>query len=175
MEANYRSPEEITMTNHAVLLSADFSRANAKSAADSVSPTEATVAAAPVAPATSSIIAGLLMASGIGWNAGLEAQPFHPLMVGISALAVHVLPLIAVVFVFVRAWRGASRGRGVTIAAVLAVAFGVFSGVFSMTHPHAQMGIHDVNDILPIAILVAGALLWLVRGRRTLRANCPGE
>jgi hypothetical protein len=88
---------------------------------------------------------------------------------------VHVLPLVGVVFVFVRAWRGASRGRGVTIAAVLAVAFAVFSAVFSVTHPHAQMGIHDVNDVLPIAILVAGALLWLIRGRRTLRTDRPGE
>ena len=29
------------------------------------------------------------------------------------------------------------------------------------------MGIHDINDVLPIAILDAGALLWLVRGRRS--------
>lgn len=49
-------------------------------------------------------------------------------------------------------------------AAVLALAFGLFSAVFSVTHPHAVMGIHDVNDVLPIAILDAGALLWLVRG-----------
>lgn len=52
-------------------------------------------------------------------------------------------------------------------AAVLALAFGLFSAVFSVTHPHAVMGIHDVNDVLPIAILDAGALLWLVRGRRS--------
>jgi hypothetical protein len=62
---------------------------------------------------------------------------------------------------------GAGKGRGVSVAAVLALAFGVFSAVFSVTHPHAVMGIHDVNDVLPIAILDAGALLWLVRGRRS--------
>jgi hypothetical protein len=113
------------------------------------------------------------MATGIGWNAGLEAQPFHPVTVGITALVVHVLPLVAVMIVFVRAWTGASRGRGVTVAAVLALAFGAFSVLFSVAHPLAQMGIHDVNDVLPIAILVAGALLWLARGRKTHRAGHP--
>ncbi len=53
-----------------------------------------------------------------------------------------------------------------SVAAVIALAFGLFSAVFSITHPHAAMGIHDINDVLPIAILDAGALLWLVRGRR---------
>jgi hypothetical protein len=38
--------------------------------------------------------------------------------------------------------------------------------VFSITHPHAVMGIHDINDVLPIAFLDVGALLWLVRGCR---------
>jgi hypothetical protein len=118
-------------------------------------------------------MAGLLMATGIGWNAGLEAQPFHQVTVGITALVIHVLPLVAVMIVFVRAWRGASRGRGVTIAALLALGFGAFSALFSVTHPHAQMGIHDVNDVLPIAILVAGALLWLMRGRKTHRTDRP--
>ena len=58
------------------------------------------------------------------------------------------------------------RRRGVSVAAVIALAFGLFSAVFSITHPNAAMGVHDLNDALPIAILDAGALLWLVRGRR---------
>lgn len=161
------------MTNHTAVLSDHPRRAKTASSATNAPATEATWAPAPVAPATSSVVAGLLMATGIGWNAGLEAQPFHQVMVGITALVVHVLPLVAVMIVFVRAWIGASRGRGVTIAAVLALAFGAFSGLLSVTHPHAQMGIHDVNDILPFAILVAGALLWLVRGRKTHRTGHP--
>lgn len=161
------------MTNHTAVLSDHPTRAKTVTAATSAPATEVTRAPAPAARATSSLVAGLLMATGIGWNAGLEAQPFHQLTVGIAALAVHVLPLVAVMIVFVRAWTGASRGRGVTVAAVLALAFGAFSGVFSVTRPLAQMGIHDVNDILPFAILVAGALLWLVRGRKTHRAVHP--
>jgi len=167
MQAIRRSPEENAMTNHAAVLGTYSSRAKTGPSATSATSTEAIPAPPPVAPATSSVVAGLLMATGIGWNAGLEAQPFHQVTVGVSALVVHVLPLVAVMIVFVRAWRGASRGRGVTIAAALALAFGAFSALFSVTHPHARMGIHDVNDILPIAILVAGALLWLVRGRKT--------
>lgn len=162
------------MTNHTAAFSARPRRAKTASSAASAPAAEATWAPAPAAPATSSVVAGLLMATGIGWNAGLEAQPFHQVTVGISALVIHVLPLVAVMIVFVRAWRGSSRGRGVTIAAVLALAFGAFSALFSVTHPHAQMGLHDVNDVLPIAILVAGALLWLARGRKTHRTGHPG-
>jgi hypothetical protein len=114
MQAFRRSPEENTMTNHAAVLGTYSSRAKTVPSATSATSTEAIPAPAPVAPATSSLVAGLLMATGIGWNAGLEAQPFHQVMVGVSALVVHVLPLVAVMIVFVRAWRGASRGRGVT-------------------------------------------------------------
>lgn len=117
-------------------------------------------------PGTSGVVAGLLMVTGIGWNAGLQAQPFHPATTGVTALVIHILPLIALMVFLVPALAGRSRRRGVSVAAVIALAFGLFSAVFSITHPHAGMGMHDINDVLPIAILDAGALLWLVRGRR---------
>jgi hypothetical protein len=112
------------------------------------------------------VVAGLLMVTGIGWNAGLEARPFHPATLGVTALVIHILPLVALMVVLVPALASSSRRRGVSVAAVLALAFGLFSAVFSITHPHAIVGVHDLNDVLPIAILDAGALLWLVRGRR---------
>ena len=122
-------------------------------------------------PGTSGVIAGLLMVTGIAWNAGLEARPFAPAMMGVTALMIHILPLVALMIFLVPVLRSgparAGKGRGVSVAAVLALAFGVFSAVFSITHPHAVAGIHDFNDVLPIAILDAGALLWLVRGRRS--------
>jgi hypothetical protein len=117
-------------------------------------------------PGTSGVVAGLLMVTGIGWNAGLQAQPFHPAMTGVIALVIHILPLVALMVFLVPALAGPSRRRGVSVAAVIALAFGIFSAVFGLTHPHAGMGIHDINDVLPIAILDTGALLWLVRGRR---------
>jgi len=117
---------------------------------------------------TSGLVSGMLMVIGIGWNSGLQAQPFHPLMTGVGALAFHLAPLVAVTVALVRAMRPgaavARKGRGMTIAALIALAFGVFSAAFSITHPHSPMGIHDVNDLLPIAMLEAGALLWLLRG-----------
>jgi hypothetical protein len=116
-------------------------------------------------PGTSGVTAGLLMVTGIGWNAGLEARPFHPAMMGVTALVIHVLPLVALMIFLVPALASSRRRRGVSVAAVLALAFGLFSAVFSITHPHAVMGVHNLNDVLPIAILDAGALLWLVRGR----------
>ncbi len=125
-------------------------------------------------PGTSGVVAGLLMVTGIGWNAGLEALPFHPVLTGVTALAIHVFPLVVLMPFLVPALVSSSRQRGVTVAAVLALAFGLFSAVFSLTHPHAAMGVHDLNDVLPIAILDAGALLWLVRGRR-LSASKTGR
>lgn len=117
-------------------------------------------------PGTHRVVAGLLMVTGIGWNAGLEARPFNPVLMGVTALVIHILPLVALMAFLVPALASSSRRRGVSVAAVLALAFGLFSAVFSITHPHAVMGVHDLNDVLPIAILDAGALLWLVRGRR---------
>src|SRR5580704_4967946 len=102
-------------------------------------------------PGISGVLAGLLMVTGIGWNAGLEARPFQPAMMGVTALVIHILPLVAVMIFLVPVLRSgladAGKGRGVSVAAVLALAFGVFSAVFSVTHPHAVMGIHDVNDV----------------------------
>jgi hypothetical protein len=118
-------------------------------------------------PGTSGVLAGLLMVTGIAWNAGLEARPFQPVMTGVIALVIHILPLVALMVFLVPALRSGPSGRGVSVAAVLALAFGLFSAFFSITHPHAVAGVHDVNDVLPIAILDAGALLWLVRGRRS--------
>lgn len=117
-------------------------------------------------PGTSGVLAGLLMVTGIGWNAGLQAQPFHPATTGVTALVIHILPLAALMAFLVPALASPGRRRGVSVAAVIALAFGLFSAAFSITHPHAAMGVHDINDVLPIAILDAGALLWLVRGRR---------
>jgi hypothetical protein len=39
-------------------------------------------------PRTSGVVAGLLMVTGIGWNAGLQAQPFHPATTGVTALVI---------------------------------------------------------------------------------------
>jgi hypothetical protein len=148
---------------------------NAQQATPAVPPASSQASTAPIR--TSGILAGLLMATGIGWNAGLEARPFHPVVDGITALAVHVVPLVVVIACLVQYLRagstGAARGRGLTVASTLAIGFGIFSAIFSVTHPHAVMGIHNVNDILPIAILDAGAVLWLVRGRPARASGAP--
>jgi len=124
---------------------------------------------------TSGVIAGLLMVTGIGWNAGLEAWPFHPAMMGVTALVIHILPLVALMGFLVPALASQRPRRGVSVAAVIALAFGLFSAVFSITHPHAVMGIHDINDVLPIAVLDAGALLWLVPGPAAPRPADDGR
>lgn len=137
----------------------------------------AAITASDSAVGTSGLVSGMLMVIGIGWNAGLQAQPFHPLMVGAGALAFHLAPLVAVSVTLVRAMRpgapDARKGRGLTIAALIALAFGVFSAAFSITHPHSAMGVHDINDLLPIAMLEAGAVLWLLRGRRGTASTRP--
>ena len=100
-----------------------------------------THAGTPGPPGTSGVVAGLLMVTGIGWNAGLEAQPFHPAAVGVTALAIHILPLAALMVFLVPALAGPRRRRGVSVAAVIALAFGLFSAVFS----HHSSARHDGN------------------------------
>lgn len=156
MQAIYRSERENVMTT--------MTKRGAQRAPSTAA--TGTHARTTGSPRTSGVVAGLLMVTGIGWNAGLEARPFQPAMMGVTALAIHVLPLVALMVFLVPALASSSRRRGVSVAAVIALAFGLFSAVFSITHPHAVMGIHDINDVLPIAVLDAGALLWLVRGRR---------
>jgi hypothetical protein len=158
MQAIHHSRRENAMTTKTAVLGAD--------------PQRATPITTPIgnqervgSPGTIGVVAGLLVVTGIGWNAGLEARPFHPAMMGVTALAIHILPLVALMIFLVPGLVGARKGRGVSIAAALALAFGAFSAVFSVTHPHAAMGLHNINDVLPIAILDAGALLWLVRER----------
>lgn len=155
MQASHHSGRENVMTT---------TTTRSPQRAPSTAPT-GTHAGTPRSPRTSGVVAGLLMVTGIGWNAGLEARPFHPAMMGAAALVIHILPLAALMVFLVPALASSSRRRSVSVAAVIALAFGLFSAVFSITHPHAVMGIHDINDVLPIAILDAGALLWLVRGR----------
>ena len=156
MQASYHSGRENAMTT---------TIARGPQRTPTTAPT-GTHAGTTGSPETSGVVAGLLMVTGIGWNAGLEARPFHPAMTGVTALVIHILPLVALMIFLVPALAGPSRRRGVSVAAVIALAFGLFSAVFGITHPHAVMGVHDINDVLPIAVLDAGALLWLVRGRR---------
>lgn len=119
---------------------------------------------------TRRVVAALFMVVGAAWNAGLQAQPFHPVLSGVAALAVHVLPLAVLMLLVVPVLRSGSAsgrlGRGVSIAAAIALVAGVFSILFSATHPHATVGIHDVNDLLPFVFLDVGALMWLVRMHR---------
>lgn len=157
MQASYHSGRENVMTT---------TTTGGPQRARSTAPT-GTHAGTTGSPGTSGVVAGLLMVTGIGWNAGLEARPFHPAMMGVTALVIHILPLVGLMVFLVPALASSRRRRGVSVAAVIALAFGLFSAVFSITHPHAVMGIHDINDVLPIAILDVGALLWLVRGRRS--------
>ncbi len=92
-----------------------------------------------------------------------------------GSLVIHILPLVALMGFLVPALASQRRRRGVSVAAVIALAFGLFSAVFSITHPHAVMGIHDINDVLPIAVLDAGALLWLVPGPAAPRPADDGR
>jgi hypothetical protein len=156
MQANYHSGRENVMTN---------TTTRGPQRTSTTAPT-GTQAGTAVSPRTSGVVAGLLMVTGIGWNAGLQSQPFHPATTGVIALVIHILPLVALMVFLVPALASSRRRRGVSVAAVIALAFGLFSAVFAISHPNATMGIHDLNDVLPIAILDAGALLWLVRGRR---------
>ena len=90
MQASYHSGRENAMTT-------TITRGSQRT------PTTGTHADATGSPGTSGVVAGLLMVTGIGWNAGLEARPFQPAMMGVTALVIHILPLAALMVFLVPA------------------------------------------------------------------------
>lgn len=132
------------------------------------------------------IVAILLMTVWFAWNAGVNAQPFDNLVVGIGAFAAHVVPL-AVLGVLAaplllsqrmlpRQWQAV----GITVLAILALLlFDAFVVVFSIMNPQASFGLHSVNDAIPGGILAVGALMWLAafdwrRANRPALDTTPG-
>jgi|GEM_PF-715317 len=109
-----------------------------------------------------------LMAAGWGWIAGNFVQPVNTPW-GVIPDIIHVLPLIALLAASISfngaAMRGIrSRGArnwitGLAFYGIVGCSVMIFLG---MVNPDPNsVGVHSVEDWMPVIVLNAGTLLWL--------------
>lgn len=117
----------------------------------------------------------ILMAAGWGWISGNFVQPFLPFFFGGFIDLIHFVPAAVLLLLSMRFFRasgmeigkvaragGAGARAGITLVAVfsiLACAVFVLLGV-SNPDPNS-LGVHTIEDLLPVIVLNAGTFLWL--------------
>ncbi len=115
------------------------------------------------------VAAIFLMAAGWGWAAGNFVQPANTSW-GATADIIHVLPLAALLlcglpFVASAAGGRMSRGarNGITALAVYGIIGCSVMITLGLVNPDPNsVGVHTFEDWMPVIVLNAGTLLWLV-------------
>lgn len=118
---------------------------------------------------TAQVAAIFLMAAGWGWTAGNFVQPANTTW-GAVADIIHVIPLAALLlcglpFIAAAASGRASRGvrNGITAVAVYGIIGCSVMITLGLVNPDPNsVGVHTFEDWMPVIVLNAGTLLWLV-------------
>lgn len=127
------------------------------------------------------VAAVILMAAGWGWISGNFVDPFLPFFFGGLIDLVHFVPAAVLLLLSMRYFRASgievreSAGSGgartgidvVAVFSILACAVFVLLGMIN-PDPNS-LGVHTIEDWLPVIVLNAGTFLWLstlVRARR---------
>jgi hypothetical protein len=132
-------------------------------------------------------IAGvILMAAGWGWISGNFVDPFLPFFFGGFIDLVHFVPAVVLLLLSMRFFRasaievregGGPSGAhtGISIVAVFSILACALFVILGLSNPDPNsLGVHTIEDWLPVIVLNAGTFLWLstlVRARRA--ANMP--
>lgn len=135
-------------------------------------------------------VAGIiLIAGGWGWISGNFVQPFLPFFYGGFVDILHFLPALVLLLLSQRFFRsfattdapGTSTGTrsrdgrlGISIIAAFSIIACAIFLALGLSNPDPNsVGIHSIEDWLPVIVLNAGSLLWLStllsarRGART--------
>lgn len=132
--------------------------------------TETARTSRPVGSAFVAQVAAIfLMAAGWGWTAGNFVQPANTTW-GATADIIHVIPLAALFlcglpFVASAATGKVSRGtrNGITALAVYGIIGCSVMITLGLINPDPNsVGVHTFEDWMPVIVLNAGTLLWLV-------------
>lgn len=119
------------------------------------------------------IAAIVLMAAGWGWISGNFVQPVTYTF-GIIADILHVLPLVALLLLSMAFFRTSdtlpgtvttSKGArmGISIIALFSILALVAFIILGAINPDPNsVGVHSFEDWMPVIVLGAGTLLWLV-------------
>jgi hypothetical protein len=114
------------------------------------------------------IAAILLMAAGWGWICGNFVQPVTQ-GYGQFADLMHFLPFVALLLLSVRFFSNAVAGIrshgsrvGITIVAAFSILSLIVFIVLGAINPDPNsIGVHSVEDWMPVVVLGAGALSWV--------------
>jgi hypothetical protein len=119
-------------------------------------------------------IAGvILMAAGWGWISGNFVDPFLPFFFGGLIDLVHFVPAAVLVLLSMRFFRasgievreGGGRGgahTGITVVAAFSILACAVFVLLGMINPDPNsLGVHTIEDWLPVIVLNAGTFLWL--------------
>jgi hypothetical protein len=113
------------------------------------------------------VAAIVLMAAGWGWISGNFVQPVTYTF-GIIADILHVLPLVALLLLSMAFFRTSdtlpgtvttSKGARMGISIIALVAFIILG---ALNPDPNSVGVHSFEDWMPVIVLGAGTLLWLV-------------
>lgn len=134
------------------------------------------------------VAAVVLMAAGWGWISGNFADPFLPFFFGWLIDLVHFVPAAVLLLLSMRyflapgievresAGSGGAR-TGISVVAVFSILACAVFVLLGMINPDPNsLGVHTIEDLLPVIVLNAGTFLWLSTLVRTSRdANLPVE
>ena len=118
---------------------------------------------------TAQVAAIFMMAAGWGWTAGNFVQPANTSW-GAVADIIHVIPLAALLlcglpYVAAAAAGKAASGQrnGITAVAVYGIVGCSVMITLGLINPDPNsVGVHTFEDWMPVIVLNAGTLLWLV-------------
>lgn len=121
------------------------------------------------------VAAVILMAAGWGWISGNFVDPFLPFFYGGLIDLVHFVPAAVLLLLSMRYFRvsgmevresagsGGARVRtGIGVVAVFSILACVVFVLLGMTNSDPNsVGVHTIEDWLPVIVLNAGTFLWL--------------
>lgn len=129
----------------------------------------ASTSGTPSSAFTAQVAAIFLMAAGWGWTAGNFVQPANT---GWGAVAdvIHVIPLVALLLCGLPFVASAATGKvshGVRNGITALAAYGIIGCSVMITlglvnRDPNSVGVHTFEDWMPVIVLNAGTLLWLV-------------
>lgn len=119
-------------------------------------------------------VAGIiLMAAGWGWISGNFVQPFLPFFFGGFIDLIHFVPAAVLLLLSMRFFRASGiavgeRARtggartGISVLAVFSILACAVFVLLGMLNPDPNsVGVHTIEDLLPVIVLNVGTFLWL--------------
>jgi hypothetical protein len=121
------------------------------------------------------VAAVILMAAGWSWISGNFVDPFLPFFFGGLIDLIHFVPAAVLLLLSMRYFRasgievresagsgGAGARTGISVVAVFSILACAVFVILGLSNPNPNsLGVHTIEDWLPVIVLNAGTFLWL--------------